>query len=104
MIIDHFDVGWSFRRPSEANPELVVNPDRMLSLPVSAQRFQPIAGRHPQVFAQIDGWRRESSMSPPIRPRGGNRGHSTGLLGHKAKAAAFTGLPPLPSAVRADDR
>ena len=54
VVIGHFDVGRSFGRPLEANPELVVDPDRMLSLAVAAKRFKPVAGRQPKV-AQIDG-------------------------------------------------
>jgi hypothetical protein len=54
MVISHFDVGWSFGRPSEANPELVVDPDRILSLAVPLERFQSVAWWQPQV-AQIDG-------------------------------------------------
>ena len=36
--------------PGETNSPLIVNADRMLSLPFAAPRFQPIARRHAKVF------------------------------------------------------
>jgi len=36
--------------PGETNSPLIVNVDRMLSLPFAAPRFQPIARRHAKVF------------------------------------------------------
>ena len=48
----YFDVGGAFRRPSEANPELVVDPDRMLPSAIPAERLEPVARRQLQI-AQI---------------------------------------------------
>jgi hypothetical protein len=39
--------------PDEANPELIVDPDRVLTNPVARKFFQVIAGRRAQVV-QID--------------------------------------------------
>ena len=36
--------------PDEANPELIVNPDTVLSRPVSLERFQAITGRATQIM------------------------------------------------------
>jgi hypothetical protein len=38
-----------FLFPYEADAILVVNPDAVLTLPISAQRFQAIAGRNQQI-------------------------------------------------------
>jgi hypothetical protein len=63
MVISHFDVGWSFGRPSEANPELVVDPDRILSLAVPLERFQSVAWWQPQV-AQINSGIEIAKLAP----------------------------------------
>jgi hypothetical protein len=39
MVVDDFDIGWSFIGPSEANAPLIINPDRVLSPTVAGQRF-----------------------------------------------------------------
>ena len=45
VVVDDFHVRWTVIGPTEANPELVVDPDVVLTFPVSSQRLQPIAGR-----------------------------------------------------------
>ena len=35
--------------PAKAYPPLIVYADRVLTLPVTSQSFQPIAGRHPEI-------------------------------------------------------
>ncbi len=52
MVVYDFDFRRAFRSPNEADPELVVDPDRMSPLPITRQRFKAIAWRRPQV-AQI---------------------------------------------------
>lgn len=54
MIVGHFDIGRALRRPPEANPELVVDPDRMLALTVALERFETITWRLPQIV-DVDG-------------------------------------------------
>ncbi len=42
MVIHDLDVHGTFLRPYKANPELIVDPDRMLALSVARQCFQPV--------------------------------------------------------------
>ncbi len=44
MVIDDLDVLSTRIGPAKANPELVVDPDAVLSCPVAPERFQMIAG------------------------------------------------------------
>jgi len=39
--------------PDEANSPLIVDADRMLSLSLACQRFQPITGRHAKVIETL---------------------------------------------------
>ena len=52
MVVYDFDFRRAFRRPNEADPELVVDSDRMSPLPITRQDFKTIAWRRPQV-AQV---------------------------------------------------
>ena len=55
MIIDNFDrVSVPFV-PSKTNPELVIDSDAVLSGPASAERFQIISWRDPQVIKRERG-------------------------------------------------
>jgi hypothetical protein len=45
VVVCYFNVCRSFRNPFEARPELVINPDRVLSSPITFQGFRPVAGR-----------------------------------------------------------
>ena len=54
MVVGHFDVLRAIRSPTETNPELIVDPDRVLSFAASAQRLKPVTGRQPQI-AQVGG-------------------------------------------------
>lgn len=49
MIIGDFHFGRSFGSPDEADAELVVNADRMLSAAITVQSLQSISGRRPKV-------------------------------------------------------
>ena len=49
MVVYDFDFRRAFRRPNEADPKLVVDPDRMSPLPIARQRFKAIAWRRPQI-------------------------------------------------------
>jgi hypothetical protein len=53
VVVDDFDLLGTFLGPDEANPELIVDPDRVLTLAVARELFQAIAGRRAQVV-QID--------------------------------------------------
>jgi hypothetical protein len=47
MIVHYFYVIGVVVMPDEANPELIVNPDAVLSRPVPLEGFQAITGRAP---------------------------------------------------------
>jgi len=48
VVVDDFHVRRTIVGPPEANPELVVDPDTVLSFPITLQRLQPIARRRSQ--------------------------------------------------------
>ncbi len=50
VVVDEFNVLWTFRGPDKANPELVVYADRMLFATVSLEGFEPIGTRRAQVI------------------------------------------------------
>ena len=49
MIIYDFDFCRTLCRPDEAHPELVVDPDGVLSIAIACQCLEPIARGRPQV-------------------------------------------------------
>jgi hypothetical protein len=49
MVIHDLGLGWAFGRPNKAQPELVLDPDRMLPLAIARQRLKTVAWRRPQV-------------------------------------------------------
>src|SRR4051812_23557536 len=49
VVVDDFDVVRIVLSPDEANPPLLVDPDRMLSLPIGLQRFEPVGRRYLQI-------------------------------------------------------
>jgi hypothetical protein len=49
MIINNLDILQTLRCPAKANPELVIDPDAPLALPVPAQFFKPVSWRHPKI-------------------------------------------------------
>src|ERR1700730_13986271 len=51
VVVHNLDLGRAFRRPNKAHPELVVDPDRVLSLAIAHQRLKTVAWRRPQVAA-----------------------------------------------------
>src|SRR5205823_2318311 len=50
VVVDDFDILWSSGGPYEADPPLVVNANAVLARPVGLERFQPVAGWHPQII------------------------------------------------------
>ncbi len=50
MVIDDLDVLGARIGPAKADPELVVDPDAVLSCPVALEGFQMVSGRNAQVF------------------------------------------------------
>jgi len=50
MVINDFDIFRTSIRPPKAQSKLVVNPDAVLASAITAQCFQPIAGRHFKIF------------------------------------------------------
>jgi len=55
MIVDDLYIIGVSIMPPKANAPLIVNSDAVLSQSVSAQRFQPISGRHSE---RMEVWRR----------------------------------------------
>jgi hypothetical protein len=53
MVVDDRHVGWASLGPSEADSELVVDPNAVLSLSVSSERLQAISGGDPQVSQHV---------------------------------------------------
>jgi hypothetical protein len=49
VTINEFDVLRTLRGPDKANPELIVHPDRMLSLTIAFQGLKPIGWGRPQI-------------------------------------------------------
>jgi hypothetical protein len=50
MIIGYFNISRAVLCPLETDAVLIVDADAMLSLPISGQQLQPVAGRHPQIL------------------------------------------------------
>jgi hypothetical protein len=48
MVIHNFNLEGVARTPNEADPPLVIDSNRMLTLPVASQRLQMIPGRGSQ--------------------------------------------------------
>lgn len=49
MIVDNFNVKRVSIFPQEANPPLVIDPNAVLPLTISTQRFEPVARRGGQI-------------------------------------------------------
>jgi len=49
MVIRDLDIVCIFPIPPEANPPLIVDPNAMLTFPISFQRLQPVTRRHSQI-------------------------------------------------------
>src|SRR5262249_36604980 len=45
MVVHDLDLRGAFRCPDKAHPELVVDPDRVLSLAIAGQRLETVAWR-----------------------------------------------------------
>src|SRR6266852_4784698 len=50
VVVDDFDIGRTLLGPCETDAPLVVDADRMLSAPVSRERFEPVRRRRAQVI------------------------------------------------------
>jgi hypothetical protein len=53
MIVNDLNIFSATRRPTEANPELVVDANAVLAVTVSAQCFQAIAWGHTKIIQAI---------------------------------------------------
>jgi hypothetical protein len=49
MVVRNLDFGRSLPCPKEADPILVIDPDRMLACSVLLQRFESVSGRGAQI-------------------------------------------------------
>src|SRR6185436_4333699 len=57
VIVHDLNIGRSVVRPTEADAPLIIDPDRVLALPIPLQGFKPIGGRNPKItkpFSCID--------------------------------------------------
>lgn len=50
MIIRYLDFPGIRPIPSETNPPLIIDPDAVLSFPITFELFQPVSGRLTQVL------------------------------------------------------
>ena len=62
MIVDDFDMGRSSLIPYKADPPLIIDPNRMLSLTVGSKCFEPVARWHPKI-AEHPGLIQETKLS-----------------------------------------
>jgi hypothetical protein len=53
VVVDDLDVCGAFRRPNEAQAELVVDPNTMLSGPSALQGLKPVAGWDSKIFESV---------------------------------------------------
>jgi hypothetical protein len=77
VVIHYFHVVGVRALPGEANPELIVDPDAVLSPPIPFQRLQAVAGREAQILGA--GRRVDPDELPSSRGLEGRRetpGHS----------------------------
>ena len=58
MVVDDFNEVRAVRCPGKADPELVVDSDAVLPLPVSLQPLETIPGRHAQILEGLSGVQR----------------------------------------------
>ena len=49
MVVNDLHLLWASARPSEADAPLGVDPDAVLTGPITFQRLEPVAGRSPQI-------------------------------------------------------
>jgi hypothetical protein len=50
LIVNALDILGAVRRPSEAEAELIIDADRMLTLAITCERFQVVAGERSQII------------------------------------------------------
>jgi hypothetical protein len=53
VVVDYLDVGWPFARPAEANAELLVDSDAVLTLTVSLEGFKVIGWWSLQIVQNV---------------------------------------------------
>jgi len=70
VVIDDFDIGGSFRAPSEANAVLVVDSNTVLSLSAAARRFEPVSPNRKEVLNRSCRIEPEKPSAPLILDRG----------------------------------
>jgi hypothetical protein len=55
VVVDDFDIGWSFLFPLKTDSELVVDPDAVLAGTFTLESFQSIATKGSQVLQRLSG-------------------------------------------------
>ena len=59
MVIHNFNVIGFTVTPDKTNPPLIVNPDTMLSVPISLERLETVAWRNPKILQLLGGMKIE---------------------------------------------
>src|SRR5689334_7955913 len=50
VVVDDFDMHGSSLMPNKTDAPLVVDPNRVLPLPIRLQRFEPVSGRNSKII------------------------------------------------------
>jgi hypothetical protein len=79
VIVDDLDVERVAVIPVEADPPLIIDPDAMLTLPISREFFQAIPGRHFEVAQRISRVQQEELL----------QGRSVNILWELSRALAI---------------
>ena len=62
MVVDDFNVMRAIVMPCKTDTPLVIDPDAKLSLAVTAEGFEPVAGQEPQCFDGVGGIKDAQSL------------------------------------------
>jgi hypothetical protein len=55
VVVDDFDIVWSFLFPFEADSELVIDPDAVLTCPIARERLQAITAKCGEIRKRLGG-------------------------------------------------
>jgi hypothetical protein len=73
VIVDNLDGFRTGIRPNEADPVLVIDPDAVVTAPISLQRLKPVSRRNPEIDQDACGIQRIQllpSLPPPLPEQG----------------------------------
>jgi hypothetical protein len=69
VVVDDFHVRRTIVGPTEADPELIVDPDAVLALPITSQGLQPIARRCSQELQGVRSIKHREFARRDVRDR-----------------------------------